>query len=125
MRSAVARALGETQMRLLCQVIDALGCEALDGFGQPFRIIRGLDRLGNLRLRQFGAVQDERFVFDERPFDGSFRAIDIDAFAVLPRDVEERAIDARAQVRTFEFDVGALDGERLVVFFHQFLANRA
>src|SRR2546422_667706 len=101
-RTAVPCALGEAEMRFLGQIIDALGGEPANGFGQQFRVIGHFDLPGNFRFRQFGRVQHVRLMLDERPLERFFGAIDINAFAILPGGVEERAIDARAQIGSFK-----------------------
>ena len=81
-------------------------------FRQPLGVVGHFDLLRDLRLRQLRRVHHERLVFDERPFEGFLRAIDIDALAILPRGVEKRADDARGEIGVLEFDVRGLDGER-------------
>src|SRR5437762_10385871 len=101
MRAAVSCAFGEAQMRLLRQVVDPLRREPLDRLGQTLREIRGLYRFWNFGLRQFCSMQNKRLVLDERPFYRGLRAIDINALTILARNVKERPIDSRAQVRIF------------------------
>ena len=93
MGTAVPRALGEAQMRLLAQVIDPLGGELTNGLGQQPGVVRDPDLLRDLPLRQLGGVQHMRFVLDQGPFEGFLRAVDIDAFPVLAGDIKEGAVD--------------------------------
>ena len=125
MRSAVARPLGEAQVRLLRQIIDPFGRESPDRLRQPLRVVRRLDLLRNLRLRQLRRVQDVRLVLGQRPFERFLRAVNVDALPILPRGVEQRPDDARRQVGIFEFDVRRLHCKRRAVTLDQFLANRA
>src|SRR2546421_309500 len=67
MRSAVARPLGEAQVRLLRQIIDPFHRESPDRLRQPLRVVRHLDLLRNLRLRQLRRVQHVRLVLGQRP----------------------------------------------------------
>ena len=50
MASPVARPLGETQVRLLRQIIDPFRGESADRLRQPFRVVGRLDLLWNLDL---------------------------------------------------------------------------
>ena len=125
MRSAVACPLREAEMRFFAEVVNALGGEMANLFRQQFREVGRRNELGNFAFGEFRAMHDERFVFDERPFDGNFGAVNIDAFAILARCVEERAIDARGDVGVFEFDVRAFDGVRRIVFADEFRADGA
>src|ERR1035438_3605425 len=105
MRAAVPAALHERQVVLLAGVVHALGREAADRLGQQVGIVWHLDALRDLRLRLFRGVQYRLLAFDERPFERLLRAVDIDALAVLPGDVEERADDAGAQVGVAKLDM--------------------
>src|SRR5678816_4335696 len=125
MRATVARALGEAEMRFLADVVHSARGEGLERLGQSLGEIRRLDRLGNFRLRQLGRVHDERLMLDERPFNGSLIAINIDALAILARGVEEGTDDARIYVGALIFDVRRLDGEGRAVVLLQFLAHGA
>jgi len=64
-------------------------------------------------------------VLDEGPFERFLRAVNVDSLAVLPGGVEEGAIDARAEIRVFELDVGGFDGERGFVIFDESFADGA
>src|SRR6266568_3738308 len=110
-RTAMPCALGETEMGFLRQIIDAFGGEPANRFGQQFRVIGRFDLPGNLRFRQFGGVQHVWLVLDERPLERLPGAIDINAFAILPGGVEQRAIDARAQIGALKLNVRGFDGE--------------
>jgi hypothetical protein len=125
MRPAMTRALGEAQVGLLPEIIHALGGELPDALGQQLGVVRRLHELGNLGFRQLGAMQHQGLVLDQRPFDGRLGAIDIEALTVLAGGVEQRAVDARAEVALRELDVGGLDGERGVVLGDQFVADGA
>src|SRR5687767_12108654 len=70
-------------------------------------------------------MHDQRFVLDQRPFHGSFAAVNIDALAILTSRVKQAADDAGVDVGVFKFDVRSFDGERAAVFLNQFLANGA
>ncbi|MCC5022154.1 MAG: hypothetical protein J6386_04830 [Candidatus Synoicihabitans palmerolidicus] len=50
-------------------------------------------------------MQHVGLVFDERPLEGFFGAVDIDRFAVLAGGVEQRADDARGEIGVLEFYV--------------------
>src|SRR6266496_30756 len=125
MAPAVAGALREGEMGFLAQVIDSLGRETPDGFGQAPGVIRGLHRLWYLRLGPLGGVQDERRVLDQRPFDGRLRAIHVDALPILARGVEQAADDAGVDVGALELDVRRLDGETGAVVLDEFQSDRA
>ena len=96
-RAAVAGALGEAQVCLLGQVIDALGRKGANHLRQPPGEVRDLDPPGDLRLGELGRVQDVGLVLDERPLEGLPGTVDVDALAVLPGDIEERAVDPGRQ----------------------------
>src|SRR6185503_2684035 len=113
------------EVGLLGQVVNALGREALDGFGQAPGEIGRLHRLWNLRFALLGRVQDERLVLDQRPFNGPLRAVHVDALAILARGVEQAADDAGIDVGALELDVRRLDGEARAVVLDEFQANRA
>ena len=125
MRAAVAGALREGQVLVLVQIVNAFGGEHADRFRQAFAVVRHFHAPGNFSFGFFGGMHDGLFAFDELPFEGFFAAVDIEALAVLARGVEERAINARAEVRILEFDVRAFDGERGIVFGNELFANAA
>ena len=125
MGAAVAGALGEAEVRFLAEIVDALRREWADAGGQALGVVGHRDFFRNLVLGELRGVEDVRFAFDERPFEGFFGAVDVDAFAVLTRGVEEGADDAGGEIGVLELDVGGLDGEGGVVFRDEFGADRA
>ena len=92
--AAVAAALHKGEV---VSVLNALG-EFLDRLGQQMREVGHLDSLGNLRLGPLGHVQDVRVVLCERPFKTLLGAVNVDAFAVLPRDVVQETPDVGGEV---------------------------
>ena len=70
MGAAMAGALGEAEVRFLGEIIHALGREVPDLLRQELRVIRRRHELGNFSFGQFGAVHHQRFVLDQRPFNG-------------------------------------------------------
>src|SRR6266542_4033196 len=112
-------------MRVLPGIVDPLRREAANRLGQQMRVIGYFDALRNLRLRLLRRVDDWLLPFDERPLERFLDAVHVDALAVLPGDVKERANDARAEVAIAHFDVARLNGEGRVVLGDQLLANRA
>src|SRR5262245_38966569 len=111
MRTAMARTLGEAQMSLFGEIVHAFGREAADFSWKQLGVIRRFDRLWDLVFGKLGAVQDKGLVFNQRPFNRSFRTVHIDAFAVLTRCIKKRAVNARAQVGVFEFNMSSFNGE--------------
>ena len=126
MGSAVPTTLHEAEVRgLLIQIVDAFRREGLDRLGQPLRVIGSFNQLRNLMLRELGPVHDQRLMLNQRPFHGRLVAIDVDAFAILPRGVEERTDNPGAEVGTGKLDVRSLDRKGAAVILGQLGANRA
>jgi len=111
MGSSVACTLGEAQVSVFGQIVDSLGGERANPFGQSGGIIFDFDPLWNLVLWLFGGMEHGIFAFDQGPFKGLLVSIHIKAFSVLAGSVEQAAVNARSQIRILEFDVGGLDGE--------------
>ena len=84
-----------------------------------------LTRFGILGFRLLGGVNHRLLAFDERPLEGLFRAVNVDAFSILARRIEERPADPRGQICTLEFEVRALDREGRAVFRDELVANFA
>src|SRR5688572_25149314 len=99
-------------MRVLSEVIDALGREGADRLGQQVGEVGDLDALGNLVLRLLRGVQHRLLPLDERPLEGLLGTEDVDTLAILARDIEQRAIDASGDIAAAELDVTALDRKR-------------
>ena len=123
--AAVAAALGEAEMGLLAEVVNALRREALDGLRQALGEVGSLDQFRDLVLDHFGAVQDQGLMLNERPFDGGLVAIDVEALTILTCGVKQAADDAGADIGAFEFDVRGLDGEGGAVALLQLFAHSA
>src|SRR5438034_5971555 len=123
MRTAVSCALRKAQMRFLRQIVNALGGKPANWRREELCIIGHFNFLRNFCLRQFGGVQNMRLVLDEGPLERPFRAIDINALPVLPGSIEERAINARAEIGVLEFNMRALDGKRRAIVFYQVFSD--
>ena len=85
----MAAALGEGQMLMLVEVVNALGGEHADRLGKPVREIGHLDTVGDLSLRAFGRVQDGVLALDQGPLERLLGAVDVEALTVLPGRIEE------------------------------------
>ena len=83
MRPAMTSALYERKM---IGILDRLG-ELLNRFRKQVGIVRHFDRSSDLRLGHFGRVQDVWLTFGQCPFEALLGAIDIEALAILPRDI--------------------------------------
>ena len=92
--AAMAAALHKGEV---VSVLNALS-EFLNRLGQQMREVRHLYALGNFCLRPLGHVQDVRIVLGKGPLKAFFAAINIDALAVLPRDVVEETPYVRVEV---------------------------
>ena len=57
------------------------------GSGRQVGVVRQLDPRGDFRLRLLRRVQHVRLAFDQRPLEALFRAVNVEAFAVLPGHV--------------------------------------
>ena len=75
-RTAVPAALGEAQVPVAVHVVNAPRGELADGLGKPLGEVGRLDRLGDLRLWQFGPMHDQRLVLDQRPLDARLRPVE-------------------------------------------------
>lgn len=123
-RAAVAGALGKTQMLFsaFTAINTALG-ERRDFGRQQVTEVRAGDFLRDFGFRLFGGVDHEGAMLDERPFDRLLRAIDLDAFAILTRDIKQRAIHLGTEIAVFEADVGSLDSKGRPVAGVHFLTD--
>src|SRR6185437_14037808 len=110
MRTAMATALDERQVRVFV-VVNALGREPTDRFGQQMRVIRHFHLFGF-----FAAEVQHRFVaFGQLPFERAILAIDIEALDVLTRGVEEEARHLEADVLVAYLEMRRLERERRTV----------
>src|SRR5277367_466365 len=100
MRAAMAAALDERKMRVFI-VIDTLGGEAPDRFGQQVRIVRHFGLLHLLPAQ----VHDRFLTLDELPFEGQILAINIEALEVLARGIEQKAGRLKSNVLVPDLEV--------------------
>ena len=76
-------------------------------------------------LGLLGGVHDMGLTLDQRPLEAFLGAVDIEAFAVLARGVEQEAPDVRADVGVLDLDVARLDGVLVAGLLGQILADGA
>src|SRR5438093_995650 len=114
--------LHKTQIHLLTGIINTLNRVFSNTLQQALDKITTLHHTRNFQLKQFYNIHNKQFVLNKKPFDGALNAINIDALAILPRDVKKAANDSGADVRTLELDMGNFDGERRAVTFDEILA---
>lgn len=110
-RTTVACTLGEGKMLLAAvATINTTRGEELDFFRKVVSEVGAGDFFGDFRLGLFRGVHDQWTVLDERPLDGFFLTIDLEGFAVLACDIEERTIEMSGDIAVLELDVRGLDG---------------
>src|SRR6476469_1636864 len=89
------------------------------------REIRNLHFTWDFRFGLFRCVDDMRLMLDERPLEALLGAIDVEAFAILPRGVVEKPPDVSNDVGILNGDVARFDGEFIAGFFSDVLAADA
>src|SRR5258708_5813139 len=118
MRPAMAASLQERQV---VGVLDRGGLrEHADALWKQVPEVGHRDTLRNPRLGQrlrgrAPGVNDRLLTFDLLPFERLLRSVHVEAFAVLPRRVEQAARDLRADVRIAKLERGRLDGKGTAV----------
>src|SRR5688500_1375641 len=107
MRAAMAAALDE---RTMLGVVNLrwLG-EALDRLRQQVREVGDLDLGRDLWLGLLRRVNNMRLVLGQRPFKTLLGAVHVEALAILPRDVIQKAPDVRGDVAVLDLDMAGLD----------------
>src|SRR5258708_16681960 len=118
MRPAMAASLQE---REVVGVLDGGGLrEHADALWKQVPEVGHRDTLRNPRLGQrlrgrAPGVDDRLLTFDLLPFERLPRPVHVEAFAVLPRRVEQAARDLRADVRIAKLEGRRLDGKGTAV----------
>ena len=88
-RAAVAGSLGEAQVGVRGQVVDAFRRKPPERLGQQIGEIGDGNPPRDLRFGTLGGVKDMAFPFDQRPLERLLGPEDVDAFPVLARRVEK------------------------------------
>src|SRR4029079_11799737 len=109
MRAAVPAALNEREMLRIVNFLRLR--KAADRFREQMCVVRDCYLFGNLWLWLLCRVDDVRLMLDQRPLERFFRAVDIEALAVLPGHVIEKSPDVTGQFVIFRFEVRAFHGE--------------
>src|SRR5947209_13178007 len=97
--------------------------EGSDRFGQQVSVIRHLDALWDLWLREATGMNDRLFVLNLLPLEALLAAVSVETFAVLPGRIEEAPRHLSTHIRVANFERGRLDGKRAAVLLRQLLVD--
>jgi hypothetical protein len=70
-------------------------------------------------------MEDEALAFDQRPFERRLRAEYVEAFAILPRGIEQAPIDADANIGVTQRNMRRLDREGRPISRDKFFTDAA